>query len=99
MGTLNRTQLWATYGQPTRADTAVALRTIGKGQEVHPKDAVAYLYRDQEAADAFAASNLETYGLSTLGSYATHLGVIAVLDLRPSMRAHGSALTDPAEAD
>lgn len=96
---LTQEEMWAEYGQPTRADTAVALRTIGRRQAVHPNDAVAFLYRDQDAADAFAASNLEKNGLSTLGSYATPLGVIAVLDLRPSQVALGRALTDPSVSD
>lgn len=94
-----REAMWARYGVPKTADTAQALRTIGRRQEVHPKDAIAFLYANQEAADAFAATNLEHHGHQSLGSYATADGVVGVIDIRAAQEALGHAATDPAEAD
>lgn len=99
MTTDRREEMWARYGVPKTVDTSVALHTIGRRQEVHPKDAIAFLYRDQEAADAFAVSNLEHYGHQSLGSYATPDGVVGVIDIRHAQLDLGRGVTDPAEAD
>jgi len=99
MTTDRREEMWAQYGVPQAADTATALRTIGRRQEVHPKDAIAFLYSNQEAADAFAAANLEHHGHQSLGSYATAEGVVGVIDIRAAQEVLGRSATDPAEAD
>lgn len=54
------------------------------------RDVVAFAYRDQAAADAYAASNREHNGIPTLGTYSAGGEVIGVLDLRPATGATGS---------
>lgn len=89
--------LRARYGRPLTADVAGALRRLGLREAVHPLDAYAFRYDSQEAADAFAVSNLEHHGHPDLGSYlADDGGVVGVLDLRPALAPH---VTDPALPD
>jgi hypothetical protein len=83
------------YGRPPRVDSGDALRRLGLRDSIHPHDAFAFLYPSQEAADAFAAANLEHYGHPDLGSYATDEGVIGVTDLRHAL----PKVTDPTLAD
>jgi hypothetical protein len=81
---VRREFLWARYGKPERADAATALETLGV-TDVRPEDVAAFLYRDRESADAYAAANLENQGLTVLGTYEVGSGVIGVLDLRPEI--------------
>lgn len=87
--------LRAKYGAPEKVPTADALRWIGKRDEVHPRDAVAFRYPSHEAAEAFAAVNAEHHGVPNLGILETAEGWIGVLDLRPQLMEHGSPVTYP----
>ena len=78
-----RERMWATYGKPDIVDAVAALQVLGI-TEVTPTQVIAMRYRDQEAADAYAAANLEQ-GLSMLGTYDVPGGVVGVLDLRPEI--------------
>lgn len=76
-------------------DAGEPLRHLGLRDAIHPFDAVASLFPSQEAADAFAAANLEDYGHPNLGSYADGDGVIGVLDMRPALAQMGGRPCDP----
>lgn len=82
---VRRKQMWDDYGRPVSVDTKAALRLLGI-TDVDPRDVAAFRYRDREAADAYAAANLEHWGHSTIGSYdlGEH-GVVGVLDLRAAI--------------
>lgn len=75
-------------------DTAMALRLLGKREEIHPHDAVAFIYPSRAVAADFAMSNLEIHGHDTY-SVAVEGGVIGVVDLRHCF----SEVTDPARPD
>lgn len=93
-----RRRLIAAHGRPQAVtDTAAALRLIGKRDQVHPRDAMAYTYRDQAAADAYAASNAEHNDIPSLGTAAIDGAVVGVLDLRPLLTA--TEATDPRRPD
>lgn len=79
--------------------TRGALRLIGKRAEVHPRDVVAFAYRDQAAADAYTAANLERYGHPSLGMAVFGDEVIGVLDLRPGLASQGIGLISPLRPD
>jgi hypothetical protein len=67
------------WGRPeTVRDTAAALRTLGIA-DVSPDDAVAFLYSSAEAAQAFAASNLEHYGYRSFGPVVADAGVLGAV--------------------
>lgn len=84
-----REALRAQYGQPVTVDAAEALRVLGEHMHLAPADVVAFRYRDQEGADAYAASNLEHYGHPSLGTYVVPDGVVGVIDLRQARRVLG----------
>jgi hypothetical protein len=77
----------------TYRDTAAALKLVGANLDgIAPDDAHASLYPSREAAEAFAASNLEHHGHPSLGIAEVDGGWVGVLDLRPAiakMRADG----------
>jgi hypothetical protein len=83
------------YGKPVQVHGGDALRQLGLRGTIHPDGVVAFLYPSQEAADAYAAGNLEHHGHTHLGSYAVAGGVVGVADLRHALR----KVTDPAEPD
>jgi hypothetical protein len=82
-----RARLIAQYGKPETTDTVAALKLVPGGIGVDPHDAMAFLYGSREAAEAFAASNLEHQGFPSLGIIKTERGWIGVIDMR-SWRAH-----------
>jgi hypothetical protein len=88
--------LVAEHGKPTPANCGSSLRILGLRDTVHPDDAVALVYPTRDAAEAFAASNLEHEHLPSLGITQTSAGWIGVTDLRPPP---GYLVTDPAAAD
>jgi hypothetical protein len=95
-----RNALIAEHGKSERfPDTAAALWLLGRRGEVHPRDAMAWVYRDQAAADAWHASTAEHYGVPCLGTAPCDGGVLGVYDLRPMFDGHGVALADPALPD
>jgi hypothetical protein len=96
---MGRAELIAEHGKPRSVDVAAALRLIGKRDQVHPRDAVAFAYRDHRAAQAWAASNLEHYGHPSLGWDVGGDAVIGVIDLRPELFRHGAGLTSPSRPD
>lgn len=79
-----REWMWERYGHPETVDRETALALLGI-TDVGPDDVAAFRYRDQEAADAYAAANMEHWGHPTLGSCAAETGVIGVLDLREAV--------------
>lgn len=83
-----REALRTRYGQPDMVDAAEALSVLGD-THIAPADVVAFRYRDQEAADAYAASNLEHYGHPSLGTYVVPDGVVGVIDLSEALRVLG----------
>jgi hypothetical protein len=83
--TARREQMWATYGQPKTTDAASALEALGI-TDAMPSQVHAFVYRDREAAEAYAAANLEHHGVSMLGTYELDTGeVVGVLDFRPQI--------------
>jgi hypothetical protein len=66
-------------------DTAAALRLLGLRGQVHPRDAYAFTYRDQAAADAWQAATLDHHGVPSLGTAAVDGAVVGVYDLRPAL--------------
>ena len=91
---LSRDELRSRYGQPTKAEAASALSALGLLGEVDPDGVIAFTYPSQEAADAYAAANLEHWGHPTLGTYETTAGVIGVLDLRPAIHERDGSRND-----
>jgi hypothetical protein len=94
-----RAELWHQYGRPKAADTAMALRLLGKRDEVHPRDAFACVYSSREAAEAFREANREHWGHPSLGIVVVDGGVLGVSDLRPALRGFGAEPTNPALPD
>lgn len=87
--------LRARYGQPVAVEPGPALRLFGRRNEIHPRDVVACLHSSTEAAEAFTAANREHWHHDTLGPVVVDGGVLAVVDLRGALRAHGCEPTDP----
>lgn len=88
------------YGSPRHyADTAAALRLVGKRNEIHPRDAHAFVYPSQEAADAFATANVEGHDIDTWHTALDSGEVLGVLDLRRSLKRLGNTITDPSLPD
>lgn len=89
--------LTAAHGKPAPVDTPAALRLLGKRGEVHPRDAYAYAYRDQAAADAFQQATLDHHGVPSLGTATDRAGrLVGVYDLRPALAGNfGVPPTDP----
>jgi hypothetical protein len=83
-----RALLVARHGLPAQVPAAAALRLLGRRAEVHPNDAVAFAYRDQAAADAYAESNAQHQGIPSLGSRPVDGAIVGVLDLRPALARH-----------
>lgn len=80
-----REYMWERYGRPGTVDAGTALGALGI-TGVSPREVCAFRYRDQEAAEAYAVSNLEHHGHPTLGSYTIETGeVIGVLDIRAAI--------------
>lgn len=94
-----RRQLEDAHGRPVLAGAGDALRLLGLRDRVHPLDVIAFVYRDQAAADAWAASNADHYGHPCLGTIPVDGGVLGVLDLRPALAREGVGPKDPAEPD
>jgi hypothetical protein len=92
-------KLRAHHGGGRRVDTGAALRLIGKRDEVHPRDAIAFAYRDHAAARAYASANLELYGHPSLGTGIGGDEIIVVHDLRPSFTTHCLGVTAPGHPD
>jgi hypothetical protein len=94
-----RAALTAAHGPAAPVPAGPALQLIGRRWQVHPRDVVAYSYRDQQAADAWGASTAEHFGIPPLGTAPADGAVIGVYDLRPVLAEHGVAATDPARPD
>jgi hypothetical protein len=80
-------ELRAKYPSVPSWDTAAALRLVGSTVPIN--FAYASLYPSREAAEEFAASNLEHHGHPSLGiaELPDGSGWVGVLDLRPSLGA------------
>jgi len=97
--TMSRDELWAKYGVPTKVEASSALDELGLLGEVDPDHVVAFTYASREAADAYAAANLEHWGHPTLGTYETAHGVVGVVDLRPAIAELDRKQADPEAGD
>lgn len=76
--------LCARWGKPQMMNAAAALSLMGLAPDgATPDDVVAFRYASVEAAEAFAASNLENYGYRSLGIKVTDAGVIGVTRIIP----------------
>lgn len=74
------------YGVPENIAASDALRLLGITYVTDAADFIGHIYRDQEAADGWLASNLEHHGHPALGTAPLPDGrVVGILDLRPSM--------------
>jgi len=82
--------LCARWGKPETADAGQALRLIGC-RGVHPDEVHASRYASREAAEAFAASNLEHLASPSLGIVQDGDSWLGVTDLRPQLAALGGA--------
>jgi hypothetical protein len=99
-GAARRGALIAAHGQPVRfTDTAAALWLLNARHLIHPVDAMAFVYRDQAAADAYAKSNADHHDVRSLGTVPCDGGVLGVLDLRPALTRHGMNTADPGLPD
>jgi len=86
-------------GKHATIPTGVALRLIGKREEVHPRDAWACVWRDAALAEFSCQANREHYGHRVWGPVMTDGGLLEVVDLRPALEREGLRLTDPALPD
>jgi hypothetical protein len=81
--------------QCKKVDGGLALRVIGRRDEVHPCDVLAFSYPSQALADLFAFLNVECGGHTLLGRAMLDNGLLSVIDLRPDLR----RFTDDADLD
>lgn len=79
-----------------RFDTAEALRLAGKRGEIHPADAVAFIYPDVATFERYAASNRVNEGVDAIGPLEDGGRVVGIVDLR---RALFGRVTDPSLPD
>lgn len=82
-----RDQLTRDHGESHLADTANALRCLGLRNQIHPDDAIAFTYRNKQAAQAWQASSVEHHGLTVAGLCEIDGEWVGVYDLRPRMKA------------
>jgi hypothetical protein len=68
--------LCAKWGRPEPYDRYRAIVMVGAAKA--PEDVIAFRYSSREAAQAFADSNLEHYGIRSLGIAESEDGVIGV---------------------
>ena len=95
-----RARLAAAYGRPARFSSGEALRLLGLRDQVHPRDVIAWAYRDRAAANAWAYADWACYRHPSLGTVlAEGAGWVGVTDLRPMLMEHGCESTAPAMPD
>lgn len=82
-----------------RADTAAALRLAGKRGEIHPVDAIAFIYPDAAYFEASAKRDREIHGNEVSGPFETAEGLTGVVSMVPQLRANGWRVTDPSLPD
>jgi hypothetical protein len=82
-----------------RTDTAAALRRAGLRGEIHPLDAVAFIYPDREYFEASAKRDREEHHNDVHGPFETEDGLLGIVDIRPQFREMGYAITSPALPD
>lgn len=78
-----------------RTDTAAALRRAGLRDEIHPLDAVAFIYPDREYFEASAKRDRENHHNDVHGPFETEDGLLGIVDMRPQLRQQGVACTHP----
>lgn len=97
-------ELRAEHGQPdvlTKAEVGQVLRRQGLRDTVHPYDCIGFRYPTAGAARAYAEVNRAEHQHVVHGPYETTGGIVAVLDLRPSLHSFNAdwESTDPALPD
>jgi len=78
-----------------RTGTAAALRLAGLRDEVHPHDAMAFIYPDRAYFERSAARDRELLRNDVHGPYETPEGLLGIVDIRPQLRERGLRATDP----
>jgi hypothetical protein len=79
--------------------TGAALRVAGKRAEIHPHDAVAFIYPDRAYFEASAQRDREIHHNDVIGPLVTDAGLIGIVDMRRQLREMGASATDPAFPD
>jgi hypothetical protein len=82
-----------------RTDTAQALRDHGLRDQIHPDDAVAFIYPSREVFEASAKRDREIHGNDVHGPFETEAGLVGIVDMRPQFRGTGVTATDPGLPD
>jgi hypothetical protein len=90
-----RRRLITEHGEPRPVKAAVPLELLGRRAEVHPRDAVAFAYRDLGAAAAWTETTREHYGIPSLGIVTVDGAIVGVYDLRAALAANGAGATSP----
>lgn len=67
-------------------NTGDALRLAGLRHELHPHDAVAFIYPTREYFDASADRDRRKHGNDVHGPYDTAQGLLGIVDIRRQMR-------------
>lgn len=89
--TSRRMELIQRYGIPQQLTSEYAITGaiahMDTADDLHPGQVVVMVYPSQEAADAFAAANLEQHGHPTVGTYEAPdgSGIVGVLDIRAAI--------------
>lgn len=82
-----------------RTDTAAALRLAGLRGQIHPVDAVAFIYPGRAYFEASAGRDRELHHNDVHGPYETPAGLLGIVDIRPQLREQGLVPADPARPD
>ena len=80
-----RAALTRAHGKPERATEAARIAGLAKlgRQDIDPAQTIAYVYRDQAAADAWQSSTFEHSHVPSLGTVPVlGEGVLGIYDLR-----------------
>lgn len=86
-------------GKSSKLPSDVALRLIGKRDEVHPRDVIAFVWRDPELAEEACRGNREWFEHDVWGPIMIDGGMLEVIDFRPDLRRQGLPVTDPSLPD
>lgn len=82
-----------------RTNTAAALRTAGLRAEIHPVDAVAFIYPDRAYFERSAQRDRELHHNEVHGPFETEDGLLGIVDIRPQLRDRDLRVTDPSLPD
>lgn len=86
-------------GEAVRTDTATALRRAGLRDQIHPLDAVAFIYPNRKYFEVSAKRDREEHGNEVTGPIETEDGLLGIVDIRPQFREMGIMITPPSLPD